>query len=233
MNVHPQPVPAFPSGDPRPPTPTAAPTPTPTSTPTPTAAPTPTPTLTPTWTEDLLRGEPSPGWASEARRLALGVGLAVLFGAAIGLRRGGPAIFTHALGVPAGILAVCLLAVPAFSIVLALANAPIDAYALGRATTRAAAHAGLVLGGFAPAAALFVVTVEDAITVTVMGFGALLLAGAIAARSFAREIAQRVEGSPPRTRYLAALCVPAFLVFSAVLSLRVFWITLPILTGAQ
>ena len=186
-----------------------------------------------TWTEELLRGESTGAWAGEGRRLLVAIGFSLLFGAAIGLRRGGAAIFTHALGVPLGILAVCLLAVPAFSIVLALANAPIDAFALGRATTRAAAHAGLVLGGFAPAAALFVVTVEDAITVTVMGFGALVLAGAIAAGSFAGAIARGVETAPPRTRALAAITVPAFLLFATVLSLRVFWLTLPILTGVQ
>ncbi len=215
MNVHPHPMPAI--------APPEAPPP----------APPRVESASHTWTEELLRGEASVGWAAEGRRLALAIGLSLLFGAAIGLRHGGAAIFTHALGVPAGILAVCLLAVPAFSIVLALANAPIDAFALGRATTRAAAHAGLVLGGLAPAAALFVVTVEDTITVTIMGFGALLLAGAIAARSFSREIGERVAGASPRTRALAAICVPAFLVFATVLSLRVFWITLPILTGVQ
>jgi hypothetical protein len=126
-----------------------------------------------------------------------------------------------------------MLAVPAFAIVLALANAPIDALMLGRATARAAAHAGIVLGGMAPAAALFVVTVEDAITVTVMGFGALLLAGAIAARSFARDVSAHVAEADVTTRRLVGLSIPAFLLFSIVLSLRVFWVTLPILTRLQ
>jgi hypothetical protein len=156
-----------------------------------------------------------------------------LFGLALGLRRGGSAVFLHAIGVPAGVLAVTVLAVPALAIVLALANAPVDALGLARAASRAAAHAGLVLGGFAPATVLFVTTVEDAITVTVMGFGALLLAGAIAVRAFTQDLAPQIEHAPTRTRRLTQVALPAFIVFATVLALRVWWITLPILTGSQ
>jgi hypothetical protein len=77
---------------------------------------------------------------------------------------------------------------------------------------------------------MFAVTVEDAITVTIMGFGVLLLAGALAVRSFAREIGAQIEDAPDRTRVLSAVAIPLFLVFASVLALRVWWITLPILT---
>jgi hypothetical protein len=183
-----------------------------------------------TWTQGLLATGEGTSWAREGQRLLVGVGLALLFGAAMGLRDGGAAIAIHAAGVSAGIAAVTLVAVPALAIVLALANAPVDALALARATTRGAVNAGLVLGGLAPAAALFAVTVEDAITVTIMGFGVLLLAGALAVRSFAREIGVQIEGAPARTRYSCAIAIPLFLVFASALALRVWWISLPILT---
>lgn len=185
----------------------------------------------PTWTEQLLSSRRSPTWRHEAQRMVSAVGLATLFGAALGLRRGGSAIFVHAIGVPAGIVAISVLAVPAFAIVLALANAPVTEISLARATARAAANAGLVLGGFAPAAAMFVVTVEDAITVTIMGFGGLLLAGAIAIRSFSQELAPQLAGASPRTRAMTSVAMPAFLVFAAVLAMRVWWMTLPSLAG--
>jgi hypothetical protein len=186
--------------------------------------------VAPTWAQDLLYGATEKGWSQEGRRLLLGVGLSVLFGAAIGLRDGGAAILVHALGVPAGIAAVSGLAVPALAIVLALANAPIDALGLARATTRAASHAGLVLGGLAPAAALFAVSVEDAITVTVMGFGVLLLAGALAVRAFVRELGAPIAGADEHAKRLIAVALPAFALFASALALRVWWIALPILT---
>jgi hypothetical protein len=183
--------------------------------------------------EGLLRPPRDVRWAEEGRRLGIGLGLAGLFGAAVGLRSGGIAIAAHAAGVPLGILAVAAVAVPAFASVLALANAPIDAAALGRATSRAAAKAGLILGGLAPAAALYVVTVEDAITVSVVGFGALFLAGVIALRSFADELGEPLRAAPPKTQIAMTLALPAFLLFASALAIRVWWLALPILTGAR
>jgi hypothetical protein len=168
-----------------------------------------------------------------ARRLATGAGLGALFGAAIGLRAGGPALLSHALGVSVGMLSVALLAVPSLGIVTSLANAPIDGAALARATSRAAAKAGLVLGGLAPATALYVMTVEDAITVTVVGTGSLLLAGAIGARSFTHELTGPLRDAPAATRAAMTVAIPTFLVFAAALASRVFWMLLPILRGLR
>jgi hypothetical protein len=183
--------------------------------------------------EGLLSSRVEVRWAEEGRRLGIGLALASLFGAAIGLRHGGLAILAHAVGVPLGILAVAAVAVPAFAIVLALANAPIDAATLGRATSRAAAKAGLILGGLAPAAVLYVVTVEDAITVSIVGFGGLLLAGSIALRSFADELRHPLRSANATAQIAMTLALPAFLLFAAALSVRVWWLALPILTGAQ
>lgn len=185
------------------------------------------------WTERLLSraGDASAPLLDEARRLATGIALASTFGVAIGIRLGGPAIATHALGVVLGIAAVCGLAVPALAIVLALANASVDALDLSRATSRAAATAGLLLAGLAPGAALFAVTVEDAITVTMIGIGGLALAGALGMRTFVRELAPRLATSNDRGRRLAKLALPVFLVFATVLAARIWWIALPIVRG--
>jgi hypothetical protein len=191
------------------------------------------------WTEHLLGTAGPPGtststatWGLEAQRFGTAIALASLFGVALGLRLGGPAIATHAVGVSLGILGVCMLAVPALAILLALANAPIDALGLARATSRAAATAGLVLAGLAPGAALFAVTVEDAISVTLVGVGGLLLASALGMRSFVRELAPQLGVGDARARRLSRLTIPLFLVFAGVLGARIWWVMLPIVRGA-
>lgn len=183
-------------------------------------------TQNPSWAEQLLGGDD--GFRREAERLAVALGLSSLFGVALGLRGGGAAIGVHALGVTIGLAAVCGLAVPALAIMLALVDASMDALGLARATARAAAHAGLVLAGLAPGAALFAVTVEDALTVTVVGLGGLFLAGAIGMRSFVRELKPHVGAG-----VLANVAVPSFLVFAAVLCARVWWICLPLVRGVS
>jgi hypothetical protein len=199
--------------------------------------PAPGPALPPSWTERILDagsiagGATAPAWAREGQRLAVAIGLASLFGMAIGLRVGGAAIAVHAFGVSLGILAVCGLAVPALAIILALVNASVDACGLARATTRAAAAAGLLLAGLAPGAALFALTVEDAITVTLVGVGGLALAGVLGMRSFVHALAPQLRGSDERARHLAMVAVPLFLVFAAILGARIWWVMLPIVRG--
>jgi hypothetical protein len=186
-----------------------------------------------TRTERWLGRDASPTWTVEARRLLLAAGLAALFGVALGLRRGGTSIALGALGAPAGIVAVAAVAVPAFAIVLALANAPLEAMQLAEATSRAAIRAGLFLAGIAPAAALLVVTVEDTVTVDVIGFGSLLFAGSIAAHAFYRDLRPALKGAPAITRAVLSVALPAFLLFAAVLAARVWWLALPMLTEAS
>jgi hypothetical protein len=186
-----------------------------------------------TWAERWLGPSATPTWASEARRLLLAAGLASVFGVALGLRHGGASLVLGALGAPACIVAVAAVAVPAFAIVLALANAPLEGMALLHATSRSAMRAGLFLAGLAPAVAMLVVTVEEAVTVDVMGFGALLLAGAIAGQAFVAELRPALASAPRVTRAILSLALPAFLVFAAVLATRVWWLALPMLTEAS
>jgi len=185
--------------------------------------------------EKLLHSEEATeeSWGRELGRLGVGLGLAGLFGASLGLRVGGAAIASHALGVAAGLTAVAAVASPAFAIVLALVNAPVSGHSLARATAGAVARAGLLLGGLAPAAALYVVTVEDAITVTIVGFGALLLAGIIGATSFAQELRAPLEAASRETQRWMTFAMPAFLLFAALLAARVWWLALPVLTGVR
>lgn len=191
----------------------------------------------PSWTERVLEGASAPGgatasgWAREGQRLAVATGLASLFGAALGLRAGGAAIVAHAFGVSTGILAVCGLAVPALAIILALVNASVDAFGLARATSRAASAAGLLLAGLAPGAALFALTVEDAISVTLIGAGGLGLAGVLGMRSFVHALAPQIHGSDGRARRLSMVAFPLFLVFAAILGARIWWVMLPIVRG--
>lgn len=197
------------------------------------------PDLPHAWTEQLL-GAAAPAsppraaaWPLEGQRFATALALASLFGVAIGLRLGGPAIAMHALGVSVGILAVCGLAVPALAIILALANASIDALGLARATARGSATAGLLLAGLAPGAALFAVTVEDAISVTLVGVGGLVLAGILGMRSFLRELAPQLAVADAPARRLSQITIPFFLVFAAVLGARIWWVMLPIVRGGS
>lgn len=187
----------------------------------------------PTWTERCLGRAASPTWAGEAQRLLLGGALAAIFGVALGLRHGGTSLVFGALGAPAGILAVAAVAVPAFAIVLALANAPLEAMDLLHATSRAAVRAGLFLAGIAPALAMLVVTVEETVTVDIMGFGGLLVAGAIAGHAFVAELRPQLATAPRMTRAVLSVALPAFLVFAAVLAARVWWLALPMLTEAS
>jgi hypothetical protein len=168
----------------------------------------------------------------------MALGLASLFGLALGLHPRAPGAAGHellslvasSLGAPAGIAAVAAVAVPAFAIVLALANAPVDVMDLARATSRGALRAGLLLAGIAPGAAMLAVTCEDAITVSVMGFGGLVLAGGLAASSFRTDLRPQLAAAPNRTRAVLAIAMPCFLVFAAVLAARVWWLALPALT---
>ena len=182
------------------------------------------------WSHMFLLDGSSLSWRIEGRRLAIAVGLASLFGAAVGLRGGPAALGVHAFGVALGIVAVTALAVPALGILLALGDAGVHGLGLARATSRAAATGGIVLAGLAPAAVLFAVTVEDAITVTIVGLGGLALAGGLAMRSFVISLWPHLASDRHQT--MVRVAVPLFLLFASVLATRVWWVSLPLLRGA-
>ncbi|WP_438013781.1 hypothetical protein WMF18_22915 [Sorangium sp. So ce315] len=182
------------------------------------------------WTAALL-AERSPSLLrDDLSRFGVGVGLASLYGLALGARQGGASLVQHAAGVPAAVVAVACLGVPALLIVLTLFDAPLDPPRVLSATARAAASTGLVLAGLAPAAALFVVTSASDLTAALMGLLGLAVAGALGVHALLRDLGvalRRDGGVVGLAGHGAALL--GFAGFAVVLALRVWWATLPIL----
>lgn len=203
------------------------------------AAPVPRPAAEPTggaghrsWTAALLAERPSVSFREELSRFGVGLGLASLYGLSLGARQGGVSFVRHAAGVPAAMIAVACVGVPALTIVLTLFDAPLDPPRALSATARAAAATGLVLGGLAPASALFVVTSGADATAALMGLLGLAVGGAVGVCILLRDLGavlQREGGLAGVSRSTAALVV--FAAFAVVLALRVWWGMLPILKG--
>ncbi|WP_437751771.1 hypothetical protein [Sorangium sp. So ce1389] len=186
----------------------------------------------PGWTASLLAERPAPDLRGDLSRFGVGVGLASLYGLALGARQGGVSFAHHAAGVPAALVAVACLGVPALTIVLTLFDATLDAPRALSATARAAAATGLVLGGLAPAAALFVVTSASNLTAALMGLLGLAVGGAVGVCVLLRDLRaalQRDGGLLRLAGHGAALL--GFAGFAVALALRVWWGTLPILNG--
>ncbi|WP_437498099.1 hypothetical protein [Sorangium sp. So ce1099] len=186
----------------------------------------------PGWTASLLAQRPAPDPRADLSRFGVGVGLASLYGLALGARQGGVSFAHHATGVPAALVAVACLGVPALTIVLTLFDAPLDAPRALSATARAAAATGLVLGGLAPAAALFVVTSASDLTAALMGLLGLAVGGVIGVVVLLRDL--RAALQPDGELFTVAghgAALLAFAGFATALALRVWWGTLPILKG--
>ncbi|WP_437573411.1 hypothetical protein [Sorangium sp. So ce887] len=188
----------------------------------------------PSWTASLLVERPAAELRQDLSRFGVGVGLASLYGLALGARQGGMSFVHHAAGVPAAMVAVACLGVPALTIVLTLFDAPLDPSRVLSATARAAAATGLVLGGLAPAAALFIVTSGSQDTAALMGLLGLAVGGALGVRVFLRDLGaalRRDQSLLTRSGYTAALL--GFAAFAVVLALRVWWEALPLLDGGN
>jgi hypothetical protein len=184
------------------------------------------------WTATLLSPIARPHLIAEAGRFGAGLGLAALYGLALGARQGGVSLFKHALGVPAGMVAVACLGVPALTILLTLFNAPLAPPRALSAASRAAAASGLVLGGLAPAAALFVVTSESPATAAIMGLLGLAVGGVIGLRVLLRDLKSALESDENlMTRAASGFVLIGFAAFAVLLALRVWWSSLPILKG--
>jgi hypothetical protein len=186
------------------------------------------------WTATLLAPTSRPHFIAEAGRFGAGLGLAAVYGLALGARQGGVSLFKHAAGVPAGMIAVACLGVPALTILLTLFNAPLAPPRALSAASRAAAASGLVLGGLAPAAALFVVTSESATTAAIMGLLGLAVGGLIGLRVLLRDLKAALENTTEEnlmTRAASGFVLVGFAAFAVLLALRVWWSSLPILKG--
>jgi hypothetical protein len=193
----------------------------------------PLPALPPSWTSHLLAEGTSFSLRREATRFGVGLGLAALYGLALGARAGGRSFLAHAAGVPAALAAAIGLGVPALYIVLALFDAPIEAPRVASAASRACAAAGLVLAGLAPAAALFVVSSERPGAAAFAAAAGLATGGAIGLARLVRELHDALGRARIDIRSIASLAFAGFGVFAVALSFRVWWALLPVLGGVR
>ena len=185
----------------------------------------------PGWTARLLAVDPVFSPRREALRFATGLGLASLYGLALGVRGGGAGLVAHALGVPAALLVALGLGVPALYIALALFDAPLALPAVVSAAARGASASGLVLAGLAPAAALFVVSSEHSGAAALTGLTGLVLGGAISLGGLLRELQRGIDREAFPARAATQLVLVGFGVFAVAVSARIWWATLPVLRG--
>lgn len=185
----------------------------------------------PSWTAVLLAVDPVFSPRREAIRVATGLGLAALYGLALGVRGGGAGLVAHALGVPLALLVALGLGVPALYIALALFDAPLALPAVVSAAARSAAVSGLVLAGLAPAAALFVVSSERPGAAALTALAGLVLGGAISLGRLVRELHGGIDRDAFPTRAATQLVLAGFVVFALAVAARIWWATLPVLRG--
>jgi len=171
------------------------------------------------------------GVTQELARLAAGLGLAGLYGLALGARSGGIALVQHALGASAGLAAVGVLGIPALFVLLALVNAPVSPSAMLSAGARSLASAGFVLAGLAPSAALLAVTIESAQAAAFVTRAGLTLAGGIGLFQLTSSMRAMLDDLPRELRLKCNALLLGFSLFAIMLAARV-WYTLPILKGA-
>src|SRR5206468_1429744 len=112
----------------------------------------------------------------------------------------------------------------------------IRALGLARATTHAAVSMGLVLAGLAPVTALFVVTSEDLRTATIVAIAGLIVGGAFGIRGLTTvlsgdQIDRAKDGATSTNHHIRAATI-VFVVFACVLAARIWYVTLPLLSGA-
>lgn len=189
------------------------------------------PQVRPSATSTLLSHAPS--WRGLARRAGTGAALSMVYGLALGARSGGLSLLEHAVGVPAALVAVTLLGLPALYIVLALFDAPLSLHRAGSAAARGIASAGIVLAGLAPLAALYVVTSSSEGGAAVAGAMGLMVGGTLGLRHLASTLSAALREADSATRTVAGLAQLGFILFAALLAWRVWGALLPLLGGAS
>ncbi len=166
------------------------------------------------------------------RRFGIAVALAAGYGLAVGTRQGGLSLLKHAAAVPLAPIAVAGVGVPALLIVLTLFDAPVSPTAAFSAASRGAAATGLVLGGLAPAMALFVTTTSTWHGAAISAGLGLILAGIFGLRAFLRAIGAPIRNAEALPRTVSGFALAGFALFATALSARIWWSMLPIFGGA-
>src|SRR5262245_19971725 len=173
-------------------------------------------------------------WSSVVGRSLAGLGLAAIFGLALGLRDGRLSLLQHAPGVTAAPLVIMALGVPALYIVLASFDVPLGALDLARSAARGTVALGAALAGIAPLTALYVVSGETRASGALVAVLALVFGGAVRMGHFLRSIWKKtVEASAggSRLRTIVVLCATVFAILCTVTAARVWFGTLPIFRG--
>lgn len=188
------------------------------------------PRVRPSWARSLL--EVDGDARALASRTAFGIGLAAIYGAALGAREGGWALLSHAAGVPAALVAVGLVGLPSLYIVLALFDAPLSTRKAAGAAVRGIASSGLVLAGLAPLAALYVVTSASSEAAGVAGTFGLVLGGLLGLRHLVTTLREALTEADSATRLVATVAQLGFGLFAVLLGWRIWSGLLPLVGGA-
>jgi hypothetical protein len=185
------------------------------------------------WAEALVSDRTDTSLLEIASRIAAGLGLASLYGLALGARQGGRALVQHAFGVPLALLLIAVVGAPSLFVFLSMCRAKIDPWAMANAMGRGVASAGLLLAGLAPAAALFVVSSETPPAAAAAVIFGLVLSGAVALGRTLWEIMFMVREDGALSN-LATLGISAgFAVFAVALAVRIWSAALPVLGGVS
>ena len=168
-----------------------------------------------------------------ARRGASGLGLAALYGLAIGARQGGPLLLAHALGVPLGLFLLALVGGPCLFVFLALFRANVDGPALAHAFAGGVGSAGLLLAGLAPAAALFVVSSETPQAAAYAVLFGLVLAGGLALARIVWDILRGAWMGGSLSSMAALGITGGLALFAVLLEARIWSAMLPVLGGVS
>jgi hypothetical protein len=178
-----------------------------------------------------LSSPATPELAGEFRRLLGGLCLAGSYGLALGARSGGLGLLRHALGAPATLLSVGVIAVPSLFVVLSLFDAPITLERTLAATARAAASSGLLLAGIAPATALLLVTIDSPGAAAFVARAGLLLGGCFGGLPLLAAFHEGLRTAPAGTRFKSRLALLGFVIFGLALAARMASALLPVLGG--
>lgn len=186
------------------------------------------------WAEQLVHADTHHASAMAlAQRALSGLGLAALYGLAIGARQGGGLLLGHALGVPLGLLLLGMVGAPCLFVFLALFRANIDGMALVGAFARGMGSAGLLLAGLAPAAALFVVSSATPQAAAFAVLFGLVLSGGLALGRIVLEILRALWAGGSVSNVAAYGIVGGFAFFAVLLEARIWSAMLPVLGGAS
>ncbi len=181
-------------------------------------------------------GASAPGSETSQRwglaRAGLGLGLAALYGLALGVQHGGMGLIRNGLGVPLGLAAVAAVGVPALLVLLSLLDAPVSPAEIGAAASRALGSTGLLLAGLAPVTALLLVTIQSPAAASAVVSAGLLLAGSIGIAPLLSATYAALGRGPLSVRFRGTLLLAGFAVFSFALAARVWGALLPVLAGA-